>query len=38
VLTFATDMVAVVGVVFGLYALAVLLLFVLAVATRVRDR
>lgn len=37
-LAFATDMVAVVGVVFGLYTLAVLLLFVLALATRLRDR
>jgi hypothetical protein len=31
-------MVAVVGVVFGLYALAILVLFMLAVAMRVRDR
>jgi hypothetical protein len=38
VLAFASDMVAVVGVVFGLYALALLLLSVLAAATRLRDR
>jgi hypothetical protein len=38
VLAFATDMVAVVGVIFGLYALALLLLFALAAATRLRDR
>jgi hypothetical protein len=38
VLAFATDMVAVVGVVFGLYALAVLLLSMLAAVTRLRDR
>src|SRR5260370_1733981 len=38
VLAFATDLVAVVGVIFGLYALALLLLFALAAATRLRDR
>ncbi len=37
-LAFATDMMAVVGVVFVLYALAVLLLSLLAAATRLRDR
>ena len=37
-LAFAVDMVAVVGVVFGLYALTLLLLSVLAVATRLKDR
>jgi len=31
-------MVAVVGVIFGLYALALLVLFALAVAARLRDR
>jgi hypothetical protein len=38
VLALAMDMVAAVGVVFGLYALAVLFLSLLAVATRLRDR
>jgi hypothetical protein len=38
VLAFALDMVAVVGVIFGLYALTLLLLSVLAVVTRLRDR
>jgi hypothetical protein len=38
VLAFATYMVAVVGVVFGLYAFAVLSLSLLAVVTRLRDR
>lgn len=37
-LALATDMVAVVGVVFGLYALAVLSLSVLAALTRLKDR
>lgn len=37
-LAFATDMVAVVGVVFGLYAFAVLLLSLLAAVARLRDR
>ena len=37
-LAFALDMVAAVGVVFGLYALTLLLLSVLAVAARLRDR
>ena len=37
-LAYAVDMVAVVGVVFGLYALAVLFLSLIAVATRLRDR
>lgn len=32
------NMVAVVGVVFGLYAFAILMLWVLAVAIRLRDR
>lgn len=38
VLAIAMNMVAVVGVVFGLYAFAMLLLWVLAVAIRLRDR
>jgi len=38
VLAFAMDMVAAVGVVFGLYAIAVLFLSLFAVATRLRDR
>ena len=37
-LTLATVMVAVMGVVFGLYALTLLLLSVPAVVTRLRDR
>lgn len=37
-LAIATDMVAAVGVIFALYALAVLSLSVLAVVTRLRDR
>jgi hypothetical protein len=37
-LSFATDMMAVVGVVFALYALAVLLMSLLAAVTRRRDR
>ena len=37
-LAIAMNMVAVVGVVFGLYALAILALWVLAVAVRLRDR
>lgn len=37
-LALATGMVAVVGVVFGLYALAVLSLSVLAALTRLKDR
>lgn len=37
-LALAADMVAVVGVVFGLYALAVLSLSVLAALTRLKDR
>jgi hypothetical protein len=38
VLTIAAVMLAVVGAVFGLYALAVLSLSVLAAVTRLRDR
>jgi hypothetical protein len=38
VLAIAMNMVAVVGVVFGLYALVILLLWVFAVAIRVRGR
>jgi hypothetical protein len=38
VLAFAADMVAGVGVVFGLYALAVLFLSLLAIAMRLRRR
>jgi hypothetical protein len=38
VLAIAMNMVAVVGVVFGLYAVAILGFWVLAVAIRVRDR
>jgi hypothetical protein len=38
VLAFATDLVAVVGVVFGLYVLVLLFLFAIAVTTRLRDR
>jgi ABC-type phosphate transport system permease subunit len=38
VLAFALDMVAGVGVVFGLYALTVLFLSLFAVAARLRDR
>jgi hypothetical protein len=38
VLEFAMDMVAGVGVVFGLYAVVVLLLSVFAAAIRLRDR
>lgn len=37
-LAFAKDMIAVVGAVFVLYALAVLLLSLLAAVTRLRDR
>jgi hypothetical protein len=37
-LAFATDMMAVVGVVFVLYALAVLLMSILSAAVRGRDR
>jgi hypothetical protein len=37
-LALATDLVAAVGVVFGLYALALLSLFALAAAIRLRDR
>jgi len=38
VLAIAMDMVAVVGVVFGLYAFAILVLWMFAVAMRVRNR
>ncbi len=37
-LAIAMDMVAVVGVVFGLYAFAILVLWMFAVAMRVRNR
>ena len=38
VLAIAMNLVAVVGAVFGLYAFAILLLWALAVAIRLRDR
>jgi hypothetical protein len=38
VLAIAMNMVAAVGVVFGLYAVAILVLWMLAAAMRVRDR